>query len=84
MATKEKVILTARHTGKVKSEELEYELIRSLKLKRGQISVIVHDDLSIAIVANKLLTVAEINEIILLQYHNIKSEIARVKRKHIR
>lgn len=84
MPSKEKVVIASRYTGKEETEELEFELIRSAKLKKGQISVIVHDDLSISIVASKKLSMAEIYEIILVQYNNIKSEIMRVKRKHIR
>lgn len=82
MAKKETVAITSRYTGKKQIEYLTYELIRSVRLKPGQISVIVHQDLSVAIVANKNLTVEEINEIICMQYREICQEIDRVQKKN--
>lgn len=84
MAVKERAIITSRFTGKKENEYLIYELIRSVKLKKGQISVIVHSDLSVSIVANKDLEINEINEIICTQYRLILDEIDRVKRKNIK
>lgn len=84
MAVKERAIITSRYTGKKENEYLIYELIRSVKLKSGQISVIVHSDLSVSIVANKDLDINEINEIICVQYRLIQEEIDRVRRKNIR
>lgn len=81
MPTKERVIITSRFTGKKEKEEIIYELIRSVRLKEGQISVIVHSDLSVSIVANKQLSVEEINDIICTQYRSIQDEIDRVRRK---
>lgn len=81
MPTKERAIITSRFTGKKEKEEIIYELIRSVRLKEGQISVIVHSDLSVSIVANKQLSVEEINDIICTQYRSIKDEIDRVRRK---
>ena len=83
MPTKERAIITSRFTGKKEKEQLIYELIRSVRLKGGQISVIVHSDLSVSIVANKQLSVEEINEIICTQYRSIQDEIERVRRKKI-
>lgn len=84
MAVKERAIITSRYTGKKENEYLIYELIRSVKLKSGQISVIVHSDLSVSIVANKDLDINEINEIICTQYRLIQEEIDRVRRKNIK
>jgi len=84
MASKERVIITSRYTGKSEKEELIYELIRSIRLKEGQISVIVQSDLSISIVANKHLSIDEINEIICVQYREIQEEIKRVRKKHLK
>lgn len=84
MAVKERAIITSRYTGKKENEYLIYELIRSVKLKSGQISVIVHSDLSVSIVANKDLDINEINEIICVQYRLIQEEIDRVRRKNIK
>lgn len=84
MAVKERAIITSRYTGKKENEYLIYELIRSVKLKGGQISVIVHSDLSVSIVANKNLSINEINEIICTQYRLIQDEIERVRRKNIK
>lgn len=84
MAVKERVIITGRYTGKKEKEELIYELIRSIRLKEGQISVIVQSDLSLSIVANKNLSIDEINEIICMQYKQIMKEIDRVKRKNLK
>lgn len=84
MAVKERAIITSRYTGKKENEYLIYELIRSVKLKSGQISVIVHSDLSVSIVANKDLDINEINEIICIQYKLIQEEIDRVRRKNIK
>lgn len=84
MAVKERAIITSRYTGKKENEYLIYELIRSIKLKSGQISVIVHSDLSVSIVANKDLDINEINEIICIQYKLIQEEIDRVRRKNIK
>lgn len=84
MAVKERAIITSRYTGKKENEYLIYELIRSVKLKSGQISVIVHSDLSVSIVANKDLDINEINEIICTQYKLIQEEIDRVRRKNIK
>lgn len=84
MAVKERAIITSRYTGKKENEYLIYELIRSVKLKSGQISVIVHSDLSVSIVANKDLDINEINEIICIQYRLIQEEIDRVRRKNIK
>lgn len=81
MATKERVTITGRYTGKRENETLVYELIRSIRLKEGQISVIVQKDLSISIVANKRLSIEEINDIICVQYRQIQAEIERVRRK---
>lgn len=81
MPTKERAIITSRFTGKKEKEEIIYELIRSVRLKEGQISVIVHSDLSVSIVANKQLSVEEINDIICTQYRSIQDEIDRVRRK---
>ncbi len=83
MPTKERAIITSRFTGLKDKQELIYELIRSVRLKEGQISVIVHSDLSVSIVANKQLSVEEINEIICTQYRSIQDEIDRVRRKKI-
>lgn len=83
MASKERVFITSRYTGKPEKEELRYELIRSIRLGPGQISVIVQSDLSISIVANKLLSIDEINEIICMQYRQIQEEISRVRKKHV-
>ncbi|NCC54188.1 MAG: hypothetical protein EOM11_01735 [Erysipelotrichia bacterium] len=84
MAVKERAIITSRYTGKKEDVYLIYELIRSIKLKAKQISVIVHSDLSVSIVANKYLSVDEINEIICMQYHLIENEIERVRKKYIK
>jgi len=84
MASKERVVITSRYTGKPKKEELIYELIRSIRLSEGQISVIVQSDLSISIVANKNLSIDEINEIICVQYRQIQEEIIRVRKKHVK
>lgn len=84
MAVKERAIITSRYTGNKENEYLIYELIRSVKLKSGQISVIVHSDLSVSIVANKDLDINEINEIICVQYRLIQEEIDRVRRKNIK
>lgn len=84
MAVKERAIITSRYTGKKENEYLIYELIRSVKLGAGQISVIVHSDLSVSIVANKNLSIDEINEIICIQYRLIQEEIERVRRKSIK
>lgn len=81
MPTKERVVVTSRFTGKKENEELIYELIRSVRLKEGQISVIVHSDLSVAIVANKKMGIEEINDIIRTQYRLIQEEIERVRKK---
>ncbi|MFV0381581.1 MAG: hypothetical protein ACK5KR_05115 [Breznakia sp.] len=83
MATKERVVITSRYTGSKNPEELIYDLIRSIRLKEGQISVIVQSDLSLSIVANKRLSIEEINEIICVQYSQIKNEIERVKNKRL-
>lgn len=83
MTVKERAIISGRYTGKKENEYLVYDLIRSVKLKAGQISVIVHSDLSVSIVANKFLSVDEINEIICMQYQIIQDEIDRVRRKNI-
>lgn len=84
MAGKERVVITARYTGKKENEEFIYDLIRSIRLKEGQISVIVQSDLSLSIVANKNLCIDEINEIICMQYKQIMKEIDRVKRKNLK
>lgn len=84
MAVKERAVITSRYTGKKEKEYLIYELIRSVKLKSGQISVIVHSDLSVSIVANKNLGIDEINEIICMQYILIQDEIERVRRKNMK
>jgi hypothetical protein len=84
MASKERVVVTSRYTGKPEKEELIYELIRSIRLSEGQISVIVQSDLSISIVANKHLSIEEINEIICVQYRQIQEEISRVRKKHLK
>lgn len=81
MATKERAIITGRYTGKKENEELIYELIRSVRLKEGHISVIVQNDLSVSIVASKNLSIEEINEIICMQYDLIQEEIERVRKK---
>lgn len=83
MPTKERVVITGRYTGKKENVEMIYDLIRSVRLKSGQISVIVQNDLSLSIVANKNLSVEEINEIICMQYNVILKEIERVRRKKI-
>lgn len=84
MAVKERVIITSRYTGKPEKEELIYDLIRSIRLGEGQISVIVQNDLSLSIVANKHLSIEEINEIICVQYRQIQDEIVRVRKKHVK
>lgn len=81
MASKEKAIITGRYTGKKENEILDYELIRSIRLKEGHISVIVQQDLSVSIVANKNMSIEEINEIICMQYALIQNEIDRVRKK---
>lgn len=83
MASKERVFITGRYTGKKDEIELRYVLIRSKRLARGQISVIVQSDLSLSIVANKDLSIDEINEIICTQYLLIQEEIERVKNKRL-
>ncbi|OCN03971.1 hypothetical protein A4S06_04040 [Erysipelotrichaceae bacterium MTC7] len=84
MASKERAIITSRYTGKPEKEELVYDLIRSIRLKEGQISVIVQSDLSVSIVANKNLSIDEINEIICVQYRAIQDEIKRIRRKGLK
>lgn len=84
MPTREKVIITPRYTGYKENIILKYDLIRSVRLKAGQISVIVQSDLTLSIVANKYLSIDEINEIISMQYFEILEEIERVRKKKIK
>lgn len=81
MATKQRATITSRYTGIKENKYLIYELILSKRLAYGNISVIVHNDLSVAIVANKDMQIEEVNEIICMQYQNILNEIERVKNK---
>ncbi len=81
MATKHRAIITSRFTGIKENQYIIYELILSKRLAYGHISVIVHADLSIVIVANKLMQVEEVNEIVCMQYKHIIDEINRVKNK---
>ncbi len=83
MATRESVLISSRYSGKPTDELLRYELIRSIRLARGAISVIVQSDLSISIVANKDLSLSEINDIICTQYAMIQNEIERVRKKRL-
>lgn len=84
MPIREKVKITPRYTGYKEDVTLTYDLIRSVRLKEGQISVIVQSDLSLSIVANKYLNIDEINEIISMQYFEILEEIERVRKKKIK
>lgn len=81
MSHKERVVIPSRYSGKIEDIDLIYEIIFSKKLKKGQISVLVQNDLSISVIANKALSIDEINEILCIQYRDIELEIERVKSK---
>ncbi len=81
MPTKQQLIIRSKYTGIIENQELTYELILSKRLAYGNISVIVHNDLSVVIVANKQMNIEEINEIICVQYRKVVKEIERVKNK---
>lgn len=83
MPHKERIIIPSRYSKTIENQELIYELIRSKRLAKGQISVIVQNDLSISVIANKDLNIDEINEIICLQYDQIEYEIEKIKQKRL-